>query len=84
MAKANRPQRLNKQNRKGLTMYANSHKAARIRRKDKAKLVLDRGEPNIISILGLKEYNNNKTDFDSYDRVVKIWIGQTMAIIGYK
>ncbi len=68
-------------------MYINAHKAARLRKKDKCKLVMSKTkhfDGLTMSVVSKKEFEKHAKDWLKHDNVMAIWEGESNIIIAYK
>ena len=73
-------------------MQINSHAAARLKKRDKCKLVFKRREngkgPNlnnlILNTMSKKQFEVNASDYIEYKNTMLIYEGMKSVIIGYK
>ena len=68
-------------------MYINAHKAARIKRQDKMKLVCSKTTElsgSVCSLLSKQEFSKNAGQWLNHDKVIAIYEGTTQVLIIYK
>ncbi len=68
-------------------MYANSHKASRLKKKDRMKCVLSKSkvfDNSVCSILTKAEFDKDPESYITFDKTLAIYEGETKVLIIYK
>ena len=68
-------------------MYITSHRASRIKKQDKCKLVFSRTtefDGLLLSVIDKKEFEKSAGDWLEYEFTAAIWEGRSKVVVAYK